>query len=89
MTHIIKRKGHRQEFDERKLYASVYASCLSYHSAEEEAQATANLVTREIKKWIFDKGEVSSRDIHEKVEKELKHLNKDAAFMYDTHKDIS
>lgn len=89
MTHIIKRKGHRQEFDERKVYASIYSACLASHSYEEEAEATANLVVREIKKWIFDQGEVTSRQIHEKVEKELRHLNKDAAFMYDTHKDIS
>lgn len=89
MTHIVKREGYRQEFDERKVYASVYSACLASHSHEEEAEATANLVTREIKKWIFDKGEVNSRQIHEKVEKELRHLNKDAAFMYDTHKDIS
>ena len=89
MVHIVKRKGHRQEFDERKVYASVYSSCLASHSMEEEAEATANLVAKEIKKWIFDKGEVNSREIHEEVEKELKHLNKDAAFMYETHRDIS
>lgn len=87
--HIVKRKGYSQEFDERKVYASVYAACLSSHAGEEEAEATANLVTREIKKWIEEKEQVTSREIHQKVELELKHLHKEAAFMYDTHKDLS
>lgn len=87
--HIVKRKGQTQAFDERKVYASVYSACLASHSAEGEAEATANLVTREIKKWIEEKTEVKSREIHEKVAKELKHLNKEASFMYDTHKDVS
>ena len=89
MTHIVKRKGHKQEFDEKKLYASVYAACLSAHLDKEEAEATANLVTREVKKWIADKDEVTSDQIFKKAGEELDHLNKDAAFMYTTHRDIS
>lgn len=89
MTHIVKRKGHKQKFDERKIYASVYAACLAAHVDKEEAEATANLVGREIKKWIVDKEEVTSDAIFKKVGEELGHLNKDASFMYTTHRDIS
>lgn len=89
MTHIVKRKGHKEQFDERKVYASTYAACLSAHCDKEEAEATANLVTREIKKWIDKKEMVTSQDIFEQVSKELGHLNKQAAFMYTTHRDIS
>lgn len=89
MTHIIKRKGHRQEFDERKVYASIFAACLAAHSDKEDAETTANLVTREIKKWIADKEEVNSDEIFKHVSEELMALNKDAAFMYTTHRDIS
>lgn len=89
MTHIVKRRGHKQKFDERKVYASAYAACLSAHAEKEEAEVTANLVTREIKKWITDKEEVSSDQIFKKIGEELGHLNKDAAFMYTTHRDIS
>ena len=89
MTHIVKRKGHKQKFDERKLYASVYAACRSAHCKEEEAEATANLVAREINKWIERKVEVTSNEIFKKVGEELGHLNKDASFMYSTHRDIS
>lgn len=89
MTTIVKRKGHREEFDERKLYASVYAACLSAHVKHEEAESIANLVCREIKKWLSDKEKVSSDQIFQKAGEELKHLNKEASFMYLTHRDIS
>ena len=89
MTHIVKRKGHKQQFDERKVYASVFAACRSAHCNAEEAEATANLVSREIKNWIKDKKEVTSNEIFQKVGEELGHLNKDASFMYTTHRDIS
>lgn len=89
MTHIVKRKGHKQEFDEHKLYASVYSACLAAHTKKEEAESIANLVVREVKKWVDDKEEVTSDAIFKITGEELQHLNKDAAFMYKTHRDIS
>lgn len=89
MTHIVKRKGHKQEYDERKVYASIYAACLSAHSEKEEAEATASLVTREVNKWIVDKESVTSDELFKQTGEELMHLNKDAAFMYKTHRDLS
>lgn len=87
--HIVKRKGHKQDFDERKLYASVYAACLSAHDHPEGGEATANLVCREIKNWMKDKESVTSDQIFEEAVRELKYLNKDAALMYQTHRDLS
>lgn len=89
MIHIVKREGHKQEFDERKLYASVYAACIVAHIQTEEAESIANLVTREVNSWIKDKEEVSSSEIFEQAAQELAHLNHHAAFMYRTHRDIS
>lgn len=89
MTHIVKRRGYEQEFDERKLYASIYAACLSAHVDKEEAAAISNLVVREVKKWLREKEEITSDQIFKKAGEELKHLNKAAGFMYTTHRDIS
>ncbi len=89
MTHIVKRKGHKQEFDERKVYASVYAACLSARVLQEEAESISNLVTREVKKWIEGKEEVPADQISKQAGEELEHLNQEAAFMYTTHRDIS
>ncbi len=89
MTHIVKRRGHKQEFDERKLYASIYAACLSANVEKEEAAAVSNLVVKEVKEWLEEKEEMTSDQIFKKVGEELGHLNKDAAFMYITHRDVS
>lgn len=89
MLHIIKRKGYKQAFDGRKVYASVYAACLSAHIDHEEAEHISALVSREIKRWIEDKDEVTSDDILTQVSEELAHLSKEASFMYTTHRDIS
>lgn len=89
MTHIVKRRGHKQEFDERKVYASVFAACLNAQIDNEEAESIANLVTREIKEWVEGENEVSSDAIFEKAGEKLKRLSKEAAFMYKTHRDIS
>lgn len=89
MVHIVKRHGHKEPFDERKLYASVYAACLTSRMLHEEAESIANLVTREVIKWVVDKDEVTSSEVSEQAGKELEHLNKEAAFMYKTHRDIS
>jgi len=89
MTHIVKRRGHRQEFDERKIYASVYAACINTSLEKEEAEKIANKVAASIKSWVKDKEEVSSSDIFEKAEATLEEINPDVAFMYKTHRDIS
>ena len=89
MVHIIKRKKHKQPFDERKLYASIYAACLSAHTSKEEAEVTSNLVSREVKKWLDKKEEVTSDQVFKKATEELYPLNKDASFMYKTHRDLS
>lgn len=89
MTKIIKRRGKIQEFDERKLFASVYAACLSAHVEKEEAAAVSNLVCREIKLWLEKKEEVTSDEVFKQAGEELRHLNKESSLMYLTHRDIS
>lgn len=89
MIHIVKRKGHKEEFNEDKLKTSILSACLSVHVNQQEAEHMVGLVTREVKKWIDDKEEVSSQQIFEQVSDELRHLSKEAAFMYSTHRDVS
>lgn len=89
MVHIVKRHKHMQPFDERKVYASVYAACLSAHILDEQAESISSLVTREVKKWLEDKREVTSYQIFRHVVSELEHLSKEAMLMYETHRDLS
>lgn len=86
---IVKRRGHAEEFDERKIYASSYAACLSTHIKPREAEKISEKVSKEIKAWASKRKAVDSSEIFRKVVAALKKHNKDAAFMYETHRDIS
>ena len=86
---IVKRRGHVESFDERKVYASCYAACLSTHMQKEIAERICSKVARDIKAWLKAKKTVTSTQIFHAVAKTLKSYNKDAAFMYATHRDIS
>lgn len=89
MEHIVKRKGHKERFDERKVYASVFAACMSLRMSDEEAELIAHMVTKEVTDEFEEVHEVSAHSIHKFVTNSLKKYNKDVAFMYETHKDIS
>ena len=86
---IVKRKGHSEEFDERKVYASCYAACLSSHVLHTDAEKICGKVAKEIKSWARKKKTVTSDDIFRQVTATMKKHNEDAAFMYETHRDIS
>lgn len=87
--HIVKRKGHKEKFDERKVYGSVYAACLSAHIHDEKAEEIASKISKNIIEWVKKEDEVTSYQIFVKVGRLLEEENKEAAFMYLTHRDIS
>ena len=86
---IVKRKGHAEEFDERKVYASCYAACLSSHIPHMDAEKICEKVAKEVKAWAKKKRSMSSDEIFKRIIVAIKKHNKDAAFMYETHRDIS
>lgn len=82
-VHIVKRMpGHSEHYDERKLYASIYAACLSLRTPEGEAELTATRVCKDIQPWLAKKTEVTSTDLRHQAAKHLKVYNPDAAYMY-------
>ena len=85
MPIIVKRKGHKERFDEKKVYGSVYAACASAHYDEAKCEKTADEITKKIKKFIKNKKEIKSADIREKIESELKKKDKELAFFYEQH----
>ena len=89
VIHIVKRKGHEEHFDERKVYASCFAACLNVHMGKHDAEKCAEKATADVKKSIKRKKEITSDQIFKEVIKALKKYDKDAAFMYETHRDIS
>lgn len=89
MEHIVKRKGKLEKFDAKKVYGSAYAACLNCHMTRKECNKTADEVSNGIKKWIKSKETVTSSQIFKQVAKELGKHSKDAAFMFETHRDLS
>lgn len=87
--HVIKRRGHKEKFDERKAYGSVYAACQICEMPEKNCEKIAAAVAKEIKAMVRKNKIMSSDDIFRAVVRMLRKHHKDAAFMYETHRDIS
>lgn len=88
-THIVKRSpAYTEPYDERKLYASVYAACLSVRTPTGEAEITAERICQDMLPWLANKSEVTSGDIRRKTSECLTVYNPDAAYMYMRHRII-
>ena len=82
---IVKRKGHTEEFDERKVYGSVYVACASAYYNEGQCEKTADKVANIIKKFVKGKKQIQSAEIRKKIENELKKKDEELAFFYEQH----
>jgi transcriptional regulator NrdR family protein len=88
MKHVVKRGKHTESFDEKKLYASVYAACLSVREHPGSAEVIADSVVKDFEKWLANKHEVTSNDIRKIAHDFLQTINSDAAYMYLHHRVI-
>lgn len=85
--HVVKRKGHTEPYDSRKLYASIYAACLSVRSTEGEAELVAAKVVSDLEIWLGKKHEVTAPDIRRIAGKHLGAYNDNAGYMYRNHRE--
>ncbi|MBI4214612.1 hypothetical protein HY546_01325 [archaeon] len=86
---VVKRAGHLENYDVRKVYGSVYSACASCGRSEKVCEKTADKVCGQVSQWVKAGRCVSSNGIFRKVVSVLSKLDKDAAFMYETHRDLS
>jgi transcriptional regulator NrdR family protein len=86
---IVKRQGKDEKFDERKVYATCYSACVSAQIHKQDAEKICEKVTKEIKTVNKSRSIINSNTIFRQMIKAIKKHNKDAAFMYETHRDIS
>ena len=88
--HIIKRRGHKEAYDERKIYASVYSASLNSHLSKADSEKIAGKISEAVTLWVgYERKEISSEDIFKKVIELLKAHNNDVSFMYATHRDLA
>lgn len=89
MRHIVKRAGHNETYDSKKVYASVFAACLAVRSQANDAELIAGEVTKDVDRWVSDKQQISSHQIAQEAARSLRLYNADAAYLYEHHRDIS
>lgn len=88
-NHIVKRAGHTEKYDERKVYASVYAACLAVREPAPTAEISAEKICQQVAAWLDNKHEVTSADIKREVYKHFHVLQPDAAWIYQHQRNIS
>jgi transcriptional regulator NrdR family protein len=88
MAVIVKRRGKKEKFDEKKVYASVYSSCMDCDLSAPEAERIAQKMTDEVKKFIKGKKTVNSTQIFGFVIQKLAREHEAVAFMYETHREV-
>ena len=86
MQHIVKRKGHTEPYDDRKVYASVFAACQSVREPAGSAELIADKVQKDVSAWISKKHEVTANDIRRQASKHLSVYNPDAGYMLMHHR---
>ncbi|MDY6777432.1 MAG: hypothetical protein SVU32_02100 [Candidatus Nanohaloarchaea archaeon] len=66
---IVERRGERQHFDERVLYASIYHVFRLEGRNETEAENRAAVITEEVKDWIRQEKEkcVTAEELRHKA----------------------
>lgn len=89
MKLIVKRHGHNEPYDPRKLYASIYYACMAVRCEPRLAELIAGRVVDEVNVWLKPKHEVTSRDILRVTARSLHALNPDASYLYEHHEVIS
>ncbi len=86
MQHIVKRKGHTEPYDERKVYASVFAACQAVREPAGSAELVADKVQKDVNAWISKKHEVTANDIRRQAAKHLGAYHPDAGHMLLHHR---
>ncbi|HSB46617.1 MAG TPA: ATP cone domain-containing protein [Candidatus Bilamarchaeum sp.] len=89
MSLVVKRRGKKETFDEKKVYGSVYAACMDCSVGEKLCENIAAKIVADLKKFLKGRKEVNSTEIFGFVIQRLAKEHEPAAFMYETHRDLS
>lgn len=88
MQLVVKRAGHSEMFDEKKLYASIYSACIAVREPAGTAEVLAERVVSDVKAWVGRKHEVTSNDIRRIASQHLHGYNIEAAHLYHQQRTI-
>jgi transcriptional regulator NrdR family protein len=88
---VVNKDGAKEEFEDGKLYDSVYYPAREAELSEEEANDLADKVLYEIKAWISEHEDnvFSSKEMREKVISIHERKDEDTAFLYETQRNLN
>ena len=86
---VVKKSRSKEAFDKKKLYVSIYNSCLSTQLSKRECERIAKHIMKEVVQILEKQTCLLSEEITETVASAMAKHKKELAFMYRTHKDLS
>ena len=86
---VIKKDGSKQSFSENKVYDSVKKACLIAQLDNKACREIPSQVTKLIKTRVKGKKKIKSDLLFRYCIELLNKIDKDVAFIYETHRDIS
>jgi transcriptional regulator NrdR family protein len=88
---VVNKDGTKEEFEDDKLYDSVYYPARESELSEEKANELAEKAVWEVKSWMSEHEDnvFTTEEIRDKVRDVLKQEDCDICFLYKTHMDIS
>ncbi|MEW6035093.1 MAG: ATP cone domain-containing protein [Candidatus Micrarchaeota archaeon] len=89
MAVVVKRRGKKEAFDDKKVYGSVYSACMDCSLGEKDCERIAGRMLDEVRKFLKGRHEVNSTEIFGFIMQKLAKEHEAVAFMYETHRDIS
>lgn len=89
-SYVVKNGGLSESelFDPLKLHGSLMSACLAVRALEGEAHMVAQKITEKVIDWLDNKTEVTSNDVRRIAASNLQTYQPEAAYIYETYKDI-
>ncbi len=86
---VVKMNRKKESFNQKKLYTSIYSSCLSTQLPKKDCQRIAKKIYGNVMKLLGKQQCLLSEEVSATVAKAMTKHRKELAFMYKTHKDLS
>ncbi|MDY6770624.1 MAG: ATP cone domain-containing protein [Candidatus Nanohaloarchaea archaeon] len=91
MRKVVTKDGDKEEFDERKLYASIYYPAKEAEYTDSGAEKLADEVVDAVTTWMDDHEDdiVTTKELRQHVRDLLEERDEGVAFLYATYLDIN
>ncbi|MFT7615896.1 MAG: transcriptional regulator NrdR family protein [Candidatus Woesearchaeota archaeon] len=86
IKHLVKRHGHTEPYDEKKVYASVYSAAINAHYLEKDAEREAAFVLKKINAAVSKRDLIDANSIRILVIQSIRDSH--ITVLYEHHLDV-